>query len=98
MQYRRTPNTSGYSPSKLLNSLQIRTKIDTLLPSPAHQAQKRQAIEAAKSQRAEQVAKLASFKVGDPVFALYFGPRQSKEPRWVPAIITKCKGTRTFNV
>ena len=35
LQFRRTPNSSGYSPSELLNSRQIRTKIDTLLPSHA---------------------------------------------------------------
>ena len=99
MQYRRTPNSSGYSPSELLNSRQIRTKIDTLIPSPAHQAQGKQAKEATKSQQAEQVAKLLkSFAVGDPVYALYFGPRRDKEQRWVPAIVTTCKGTRTFNV
>ena len=48
MQYRRTPNSTGYSPSELLNSRQIRTKIDTLLPSPAHAAQGKQAREATK--------------------------------------------------
>jgi len=37
--YRRTPLLTGYSPSELLNGHQIRTKIDTLLPSPAHTAQ-----------------------------------------------------------
>ena len=36
MQYRQTPLASGYSPSELLNGRQIRTKIDILLPSPAH--------------------------------------------------------------
>ena len=36
MQYHRTANSSGYSPSELLNSRKIRTKIDTLLPSPAN--------------------------------------------------------------
>ena len=99
MQYRRTPNSSGYSPSELLNSRQIRTKIDTLLPSPAHTAQGKQAKEAAKSQKKETVVKVTKlYNVGDPVYALYFGPRRDKEPRWVPAIVTKRKGTRTVNV
>ena len=99
MQYRRTPNSTGYSPSELLNSRQIRTKIDTLLPSPAHTAQGKQAREASKSQEKEKVTRVVNiFKSGDPVYALYFGPRRDKEPRWVPAIVTKCKGTRTFNV
>ena len=38
MQYRRTPLPCGYSPSELLNGRQIRTAIDVLIPSPAHQA------------------------------------------------------------
>ena len=38
MQYRRTPLLCGYSPSELLNGRQIRTPIDVLVPSPAHQA------------------------------------------------------------
>ena len=99
MQYRRTPNSTGYSPSELLNSRQIRTKIDTLLPSPAHAAQGKQAREATKSQQQEMVAKVAhTFNVGDPVYALYFGPRRDKEARWVPAVVTKRKGSRTVNV
>ena len=45
------------------------------------------------------VAKVAhTYNVGDPVYALYFGPRRDKEPRWVPAVITKRKGTHTMNV
>jgi len=44
--YRRTPLSTGYSPSELLNVRQIRTKIDTLLPSSAHTAQGKQAKEA----------------------------------------------------
>ena len=51
--YRRTPLSTGYSPSELLNGRQIRTKIDTLLPSPAHTAQGKQAKEATKSQQSE---------------------------------------------
>ena len=50
MQYRRTPTSCGYSPSEMLNSRQIRTRIDTLLPSPAHTVQGKQAREATKSQ------------------------------------------------
>ena len=41
-----TPRSKGYSPSKLLNGRQIRTKIAVLLPSPAHAAQGKQAREA----------------------------------------------------
>ena len=49
MQYRRTPLDCGYSPSQLLNGRQLRCKIDTLLPSPVHLAQERQAKAAANS-------------------------------------------------
>ena len=38
------------------------------------------------------------FKAGDTVYALYYGPRRDKEPRWVPAVIRKALGTRSFNV
>ena len=42
MQYRRTIRSEGCSPSELLNGRQIRTRIDILLPSPAHTAQGKQ--------------------------------------------------------
>ena len=98
MQYRRTPNSTGYSPSELLNSRQIRTKIDTLLPIPAYIAQGKQAKEATKSQTQEVARVVTNYKVGDAVYALYYGPRRDKDPRWVPAVVTKRKGTRTVNV
>ena len=95
MQFRRTLNSSGYSPSELLNLRQIRTKIDTL----AHTAQEKQAREATKSQQKEIISKVVrSYKVGDPVYALYFGPRRDKGGRWVPAVIIKRKGSRSFNI
>ena len=50
MQYRRMPTSCVFSPSELLNSRQLRTRIDSLLPSPAHIAQRRQSKEASKSQ------------------------------------------------
>lgn len=101
MQYRRTPTSSGYSPSELLNSRQLRTRLDALLPSPAYAAQGKQAREATKSQQTEclGVAKVTrQYKVGDTVYARYCGPRCDKQPRWVPAIVKKCLGTRSFNV
>ena len=94
--YRRTPLSTGYLPSELLNERQIRTKIDTLLPSPAHTAQGKQAKGATKSQQSEhqlpvtQVA--ATYKVGDSCYALYFGPRRDRDPRWVPAIVVNVLG------
>ena len=99
IQYTRTPKTNGFSPSEMLNGRQIRTKIDRLLPSPAHIAQGKQAKEATKSQQKEDVALVTlSFKVGDPVYTLYFGPRRDRQPRWAPAVIIKQHGTRSCNV
>ena len=102
MQYRRTPTSCGFSPSELLNSRQIRTRIDTLLPSPAHIAQGKQSKEATKSQTTQGSASVAKvtrhYKVGDPVYALYHGPRRDNHPRWVPAVVKKTLGTRSFNV
>ena len=102
MQYRRTPLAEGYSPSEILNGRQIRSKIDILLPSPAHIAQGKQAKSATKSQLSERhqhVEKVTqTFKIGSPCYALYCGPRREKEPRWVPAVVTKVFGTRSFNV
>ena len=102
MQYRRTPTSCGFSPSELLNSRQLRTRIDLLLPSPAHIAQGRQSKETSKSLMTPDsgdVAKVTrQYKAGDPVYALYHGPRLDKHPRWVSAIVKKSLGTRYFNV
>ena len=99
MQYRRTPLAEGYSPSELLNGRQIRAKIDTLLPSPAHMAQGRQAMEATKSQAQEKPERVTPiYCIGTPCYALYCGPRQEKDPRWVPAVVTKVCGSRSVNV
>ena len=49
MQYRKTPLDSGFSPSELLNGRQIRSKLDTIMPSPAHTEQGKQSREALKS-------------------------------------------------
>ena len=102
MQYRRTPISCGFSPSELLNSRQLRTLIDSLLPSPAHIAHGKQSKEASKSQMTPDsggVAKVTrQYKAGDHVYALYHGPRRDKHPRWVPAIVKKSLGTCCFNV
>ena len=102
LQYRRTPLDSGYSPSELLNGRQIRCKLDALFPSPAHVAQGRQAKRAAMSQREElnhRESKLVhTYLVGTPCYALYCGPRSTKQPRWVPAVVTKVFGSRSVNV
>ena len=101
MQYRRTPLNTGFSPSQLLNGRQIRTKIDSLLPSPAHIAQERQSTDATKSQQKEQSTVQhvrTRYSVGTPCYALYCGPRHTNSPRWVPATVTKVHGTRSFTV
>ena len=95
IQYRRTPLNTGFSPSQLQNGRQLRTKIDALLPSPAHITQEHQAREA--SRRNRQHVRTA-YDVGTPCYALYCGPRQTCTPRWVPATITRVHGTRTFTV
>ena len=101
MHYRRTPLNTGFSPSQLLNGRQIRTKIDSLLPSPAHIAQERQSTDATKSQQKEQSTVQhvrTRYSVGTPCYALYCGPRHTNSPRWVPATVTKVHSTRSFTV
>ena len=102
MQYRRIPFASGLSPSELLNGRRIRTKIDTLVPSIPHLLQGRQSRQASKHSNAEDsevVSKVEHhYSLGDPCYALYFGPRRDRDPRWVPAIVTKVHGTRSVNV
>ena len=102
MQYTSIPFASGLSPSELLNGRRIRTKIDTLIPSIPHLLQGRQSRQASKHSNAEDsevVSKVEHhYTLGDPCYALYFGPRRDRDPRWVPAIVTKVHGTRSVNV
>ena len=98
MQYRRTPLLCGYSPSELLNGRQIRTAIDVLIPSPAHQAQERQSKQAAKAAQRLAGRSGPQYRVGTPCYALYRGPRRDKDPRWVPAVVTKVRGARSVCV
>ena len=62
----------GFSPSELLNGRQIRTKIDTLLPSLTHNAHEKQCKDVAKSSAKK---KARDYEVGDAVYTKYFGPR-----------------------
>lgn len=102
MQYRRTPLDSGLSPSELLNGRQIRTRLDALLPSPAHVAQGKQAKEAVKGQLQETTITVSTttyqYRVGAPCYALYCGTKRDKSPRWVPAVVVKVFGSRSVNV
>ena len=97
MHYRRTPLPTGYSPSQLLNGRQMRCKIDILLPSPAHTAQFHQSRKVKRSTE-KTVSKIHSYILGAPCYVLYHGPRRNRQPRWVPAIVTKIYGTRSLNV
>ena len=78
------------SPSELLNGRRIGNKFDTLVPSIPHLLQGRQ------SRQRQEVEH--HYTLGDPCYALYFGPRRDRDPRWVPAIVTKVHGTRSVNV
>ena len=102
MQYRRIPFSSGLSPSELLNGRRIRTEINTLVPSIPHLLQGRQSRQSSKHSNAEDsevVSKVEHrYTLGDPCYALYFGPRRDRDPRWVPAIVTKVHGARSVNV
>ena len=77
-------------------------KIDTLVPSIPHLLQGRQSRQASKHSNAEDsevVSKVEHhYTLGDPCYALYFGPRRHRDPRWVPATITKVHGARSVNV
>jgi len=75
--FRRTPLSTGYSPSELLNGRQIRTKIDMILLSPGQGKQAREATKSQQFERQLSVTQVAvTYEVGDPCYALYFGPRR----------------------
>ena len=100
MQYRRTPLSSGISPSEILNGRQIRTKIDTLRPSIPHLMQNKLTIKSKSDSHVTQ----KRFKVGDPCFATVYRPRaksatsHTKSAKWVPATVVKVFGARSFNI
>ena len=96
LQYRRTPTDSGFFPSQLLNGRQIRTKLDAILPSSAHIMQGKQTR--AISSNDHSCHSICNFKGGDPCYALYFSPKQTKDRRWVLAVVVKRTGTRTIQV
>ncbi|XP_014773694.1 uncharacterized protein K02A2.6-like [Octopus bimaculoides] len=84
MQYRRTLTSCGLSPSELLMSWQIRTRIDFLLPSSVHIAQGKRSKVSSKVEittDSEGVAKVTKqYKTSDPLHALYNGPFCDKQP------------------
>uniref|UniRef100_A0A5S6QNE6 Uncharacterized protein n=1 Tax=Trichuris muris TaxID=70415 RepID=A0A5S6QNE6_TRIMR len=102
MQYRCTPLECGYSPAELLNGRQIRCKLDALLHSPDHVAQGRLSKETAKTHRRAHRRVIAdcvhAHMVETPCYARYCGYKHDKEPRWIPAAVTKIFGMRTVQV
>lgn len=93
---------SGLSPSELLIGRQVSTKLDALVPSPAHAAQGRQssASKEHQNERTRMVnVTIYQYVVGAPCYALYCFPNGiRKNPRWVPAVVVKVFGTRSVNV
>lgn len=98
LQYRRTPSATGHSPCELLMGRQIRAKIDTLLPSPVHTAQKLQTAGKDRTEGTSRGKTSHQWDAGMPCYALYCGPRRNKDPRWVPAVVLKLCGQRTVKV
>ena len=94
MQYRRTPLPSGYSPSELLNGRRIRTRLNVLMPSPPHILQNYQNSNYSHDDKHT----APTCTVRTPCYALYCGPKQTREPKWVPGVVTKVFGARSFNV
>ena len=98
IQYRKTPLAGGYSPSERLNARQIRTTIDILIPSPAHQTQQHLNKQAVKATQRLAKRSCQQYKVGMTCYALYCEPKRDKDPRWVPAIVIKVYGPRCVAV
>ena len=93
MLYRRTPLPCGYSPSELLMGRQIRAKIDTFMPSPAHILQRRQRVKQQETHKPETM----EFKIGTPCYARKYS-QNTEEEKWVPEVFVKVYGSRSFNV
>ena len=97
LQYRRTPLESGFSPSELLNGRQIRSKLDSLLPCPPCLVREMQDKRNQRTNK-ESFQIQHKYKIGDFCYALHCGPRQGKQPRWIPAIVNKILGARNIQV
>ena len=81
-----------------MNGRQIRTTIDILIPSPAHQTQQRLNKQAVKAIQRLAKRSCQQYKVGMSCYALYCGPKRDKDPSWVPAIVIKVCGPRCVAV
>ena len=75
MLYRQTPLPCGYSPSGILLGRQIRAKIDTFMPLPAHILQRRQRVKQQKTHRPETM----EFKIGTSRYARKYSPNTEEE-------------------
>ena len=64
-QHKRSTTASGFYPSQLLNNRQIRTRIDTLLPSPAHIMQGQQ-IKLVAASKSHSHPSIHNYKVAKP--------------------------------
>ena len=73
-------------------------ELDALFPSPAHVEQGKLAKKATKDQLRETSQFISRvtylYAVGAPCYALYCGPKRNKKPRWVPAVVTKVRGSQ----
>ena len=99
IMYRRTPNSSGFSPSQLLNGRQLRSKIDTLVPSSSHILKEKQSEEIERERKRKGLNKVNyQYSVDKPCYARLYRPVHEKEARWVPATILKVLGKRHFKV
>ena len=92
--------TLAFPPTELLNGWQIRSKLDMLFPSPARAAQGKRSKDATKSQLRESSHQLSrlTYMAGACCYALYRDPKRDRQPRWVPAVMTKVFGSRTVSV
>ena len=87
MLYRRTPLPCGYSPSELLMRRQIRAKIDTFMPSPAHILQKRQSVKQQETHKPETMEFNWYTKLCKKIFSKQgrkMGARSNRESFWKP--------------
>ena len=69
-----------------------------LVATPALLAHGKQAMKVTKSQQGKMEHPVQGYKVGALCYARYFGPRCTRQPRWIPAVVTKVYGTRNVNV
>ena len=91
-QYRITPHTTtGQTPAQLLIGRCLRSHLDQLLPDLTSHVQDKQQFQ---KDRYDQHTKPRHFLPDEAVFARNFG----QGDKWLPGIIIKAQGPRTYNV